>query len=409
MKSLRYQRGFLYLTTGANGAGKTLFTLQDVRKLQVETGRPVYYWGFTPKKPIEDFGWLPFEPEKWQDLPDGSICLIDECQKVMPLRATGKPPAWIDAIAEVHRKRGFDFFLITQHPMNFDAFIRRLIATPGWHRHFKASMLGDASNELRWSAVMDQPQKPNTGDSGEITSRPFPKEVYNWYESASKHTAKKGVPLKVWGGIAALIAAVGMIVWVVMKLAGFGTGAADSAQKPAVTQAILKPSEAVSGSDTRRDAQGARKASLTPDEYIAERSPRLPDFPHTAPAYDGVTAPTEAPYPAACVQMGKTCKCYTQQATLLQVSGAVCLQIVAQGFFMDWKTPSNQDRTHRDRGDHQQARNMPPAVQQTAQAAPVRTVPAPDPANKHAQVQSTSEWAQGLAARNAQVRSSFMQ
>ena len=103
--------------------------------------------------------------------------------------------------------------------------------------------------------------------------------------------------------------------------------------------------------------------------------------------------------------MGKTCKCYTQQATLLQVSGAVCLQIVAQGFFMDWKTASKGDYSHRDRGDYQQPRNMPPAGQQVAQAAPVRTVPVPMPAIKPEPVQN--QYLQGLAARNAQVRSSL--
>ncbi len=105
--------------------------------------------------------------------------------------------------------------------------------------------------------------------------------------------------------------------------------------------------------------------------------------------------------------MGKTCKCYTQQATLLQVSGAVCLQIVRQGFFMDWKTATKVESSQRDRAQYQQPPNTPPAGQQMAQAPQVRTVQAPEPAQKHAQVKPTSEWAQGLAARNAQVRSSL--
>lgn len=399
-RSLRFQRGFLYLTTGANGAGKTLFTLQDVRKLQLETGRPVYYWGFTPKQPIEDFGWLPFEPASWQDLPDGAICIVDECQKVMPLRGTGKPPDWVQAIAEVHRKRGFDFFLITQHPMNFDAFIRRLIASPGWHRHFKASMMGDSSNELRWSAVIDQPQKPNTGDSGDVTSRAFPKEVYTWYESASKHTAKKGIPLKVWGGIAALISAIVMVVWVVINLTGKGSESVKASPAQTSPQAAASVPSGPPGTGERNGVQSARKASLTASEYLAERTPRLKDFPHTAPAYDGATAPSVAPYPAACVHMGKACKCYTQQATLLQVSGEVCLQIVQQGFFMDWEQRGKVD--HQSRQDQKQDQRQ---SQQTTRVEPVRTVPVPMPAARPEPPQS--EYLQGLAARNAQVRSAL--
>ena len=131
--------------------------------------------------------------------------------------------------------------------------------------------------------------------------------------------------------------------------------------------------------------------------------PRLPDFPHTAPAYDEVTKPTEAPYPAACVQMGKTCKCYTQQATLLQVSGTVCLQIVAQGFFMDWKSAKGE-YSPKDR--HQQPIQQQQG-QQVAHADPVRSVPVPMPAARSEPPQN--HYVQGLAARNAQVRSSLMQ
>ncbi len=62
----------IYLTTGANGAGKTLNTLKFVREKQVAEGRTVYYNGFDmlPEKAAE-FGWLKFDPRLWQSLPDG--------------------------------------------------------------------------------------------------------------------------------------------------------------------------------------------------------------------------------------------------------------------------------------------------------------------------------------------------
>ena len=83
MRSLCYQLGYLYLTTGGNGAGKTLMTIWDVRQLQVKTGRPVFFWGFAAKQPLLDFGWKEFEPTDWEALPDGSICIVDECQKAV--------------------------------------------------------------------------------------------------------------------------------------------------------------------------------------------------------------------------------------------------------------------------------------------------------------------------------------
>lgn len=134
-------------------------------------------------------------------------------------------------------------------------------------------------------------------------------------------------------------------------------------------------------------------------EYLDQRKPRLPDFTHTAPAYDQVTQPTVAPYPAACVEMGKTCKCYTQQATLMQVTASVCVQIVRQGFFVDWQQPQQRENSQAERA-------RPQLVSDTGQREAPRSVPMPGEAAKAPQP-TVSEWSQALATRNAQVRSQF--
>lgn len=395
----------IYLTTGANGAGKTLITLRDVRAQQLKENRPVYYHGFDmdPAKAAE-FGWQTFDPKKWQDLPDGSICIMDECQNEFPIRRSGSEvPDYIQAIAQHRRRRGFDFWMICPHPSLIDVFVRRLIDKPSWHRHLKRTFGADMVSSLKFSSPDMKCEEPGAGSRAELSMIGYPKEVYSWYRSASLHTGKRKIPRAVYVVIACAIAVPSALYFAI-------TGVYSNATKH-VKPATQSVANQQAGNSAASSAQNMRQVAqaMTADEYIAHRVPRLRDFPHTAPAYDEVTKPTEAPYPAACVQMGKTCKCYTQQATLLQVSGAVCLQIVQQGFYLDWKTASKGEYSQRDRADYHQPRNMPPPVQQVAQAAPVRTVPAPDPANKHAQVQSTSEWAQGLAARNAQVRSSLTQ
>lgn len=391
----------IYLTTGANGAGKTLLTLKDVRAQQLKENRPVYYHGFEmDEAKAAEFGWQRFDPKDWQSLPDGSICIMDECQNEFPLRRSGSDvPDYIQAIAQFRRKRGFDFWMICPHPSLIDVFVRRLIDKPSWHRHLKRAFGADVVSVLRFAAPDMKCEEPGAGARGEVSMVAYPKEVYSWYRSASLHTGKKKIPRAVF-----VLAACAIAVPSAMYFAITGVYSNATKQAKPATETIAN----VPGGNT---AQNGRQVAhvMTASDYVDSRTPRLKDFAHTAPAYDDVTKPTEAPYPAACVQMGKTCKCYTQQATLLQVSGSVCLQIVQQGFFMDWKTASKGEYSHRDRGDYQQPRNMPPAGQQVAQAAPVRSVPVPDPANKHAQVQSTSEWAQGLAARNAQVRSSLTQ
>lgn len=395
----------IYLTTGGNGAGKTLLTLKDVRDQQLKENRPVYFHGFKAKQILLDWGWQEFDPKKWQDLPDGSICVMDECQNEFPAKVQGELPDYINAVAQHRRRRGFDFWMITPHPSMIHLNIRRLIESPSWHRHLKRTAGAAMVSEIKFNFAEVKCEQPGSGARGVVNMRAYPKEVYDWYESASLHTGKVRIPKQVWLLAACVLLVPAFIYLAYVKV----TGNVSKQAKPvaaATSSAPAKPG------DTQQAPQRERQ-KLTADEYIAERQARLADFPHTAPAYDEVTKPTEAPYPAACVHMGKVCKCYTQQATLLQVSGAVCLQIVAQGFFMDWKPArgefSSRDREHYRDQPMQYPRAMPQQGPQQPHAEPVRSVPMPMPAPRPQQVPTVSEWSQGLAARNAQVRSTLME
>ena len=389
----------IYLTTGANGAGKTLLTLKDVRAQQLKENRPVYYHGFEmDEAKAAEFGWQKFDPKHWQSLPDGSICIMDECQNEFPLRRSGSDvPDYIQAIAQFRRKRGFDFWMICPHPSLIDVFVRRLIDKPSWHRHLKRAFGADLVSVLRFSAPDMKCEEPGAGARGEVSMVAYPKEVYSWYRSSSLHTGKKKIPRAVYVLAACAIAVPSAMYFAITGLYSNATKQAKTAEPVPGTNAPGAP-----GQNVRQVSQ-----VMTAAEYVDARTARLKDFPHTAPAYDDVTKPTEAPYPAACVQMGKTCKCYTQQATLLQVSGAVCVQIVQQGFFMDWKTAQRGEFTPRDRGDYRQGREALQQAQQVAQVDPARPVPAPMPAVRSEPPQS--QYLQGLAARNAQVRSSLTQ
>ncbi|MFZ3127190.1 MAG: zonular occludens toxin domain-containing protein, partial [Rhodoferax sp.] len=207
----------LYLRTGANGSCKTLFTLQDVRNLQLETKRPVCVNGRFKIKPekLQEFGWRVIEFKDWQDQPDGTIFLIDECHNDLPLRANSAPvPEPVRMLAE-HRARGFDFYLLTQHPMNIDAFVRKLIGAPGWHQHLKRRF--GASNKttvLQWQAVRSDCEKDGSGKSAQVTVRTQPREVYDWYESAELHTGKVQIPRQVYMLVFFMVAIIASMVFV---------------------------------------------------------------------------------------------------------------------------------------------------------------------------------------------------
>lgn len=325
----------IYLRTGANGTGKTLLTLKDVREKQLAESRPVYHNGrFRLTGEGEAFSWKQIEFKDWQTVPDGAIFIIDECHNDMPVRS-GKdgPPEHIRMLAE-HRRRGFDFYLITQHPMNIDAFVRRLIGSPGWHQHLKRQSGAPLVSRTEWNVVNEQPQRPGASDSGQLQMVTYPREVYQWYESASLHTAKTKIPFKVklFVGMLLLVPLLGYYGW--------------QSFNRAIPKAPKPFAEAQSAASATVHAAAPRAApaaaALTTAEYMAGFQPRLPGLPHTAPRYDGQTAPAVAPFPAACVQMAKRCQCYTQQATQLDVPPELCQQIVKRGFFMDWQQGSPQ-------------------------------------------------------------------
>lgn len=324
MKSIKRQLGFIYLTTGANGTGKTLFTLEDVRKRQLAENRPVYFHGFDMDETVQkEFGWLAFDPLKWEDCPNGSLFIMDEVHNQMPRRHAGSAvPAFISALGE-HRKRGFDFYLITQHPSNLDPFVTKLIGAPGYHRHVKRAGGAALSSVLQWNAVNSTCEKPSSGKSGEVTMRAFPKDVYKWYKSADLHTAKIKIPKAIWVILAAFILVPMLGYYAVSNLSRSEVSLDEPGQNEVVS--------------SHREVTYSTKLDYF-DSYV----PRVPGLAYTAPRFDDVTKPIQAPYPAACVSMGSRCECYSQQSTKLQVPLELCLQIVDRGFFVEWQEPASK-------------------------------------------------------------------
>jgi zona occludens toxin len=360
------QRGFLYLTTGANGAGKTLNTLKWVRERQVKESREVFYNGrFDMIEGGELDSWKKFDFKDWQTLPDGALIVLDECHNDLPVRSGSAPPPESVRMLAEHRKRGFDFYLISQHPQNIDLFVRRLIGSPGWHRHLKRTFGADMVSVLEWSAVKGDCEKTGASKDAKVSMVGFPKEVYKWYNSASLHTGKKSIPWQVWGLLAAVVIIPAMIYFAYQAL------------KPKV---IVPPGAvAVAPGQVNLFAPGQvsqgnrtdEKKPLTPEEYAKAFQARIPGFPQSAARYDGVQTVTQAPKPAACVhgkrpgEKAVSCKCYSQQATPLDTPLAVCVAIAAGGFFDDTLLTGDDAK----RSLPPVAVSVPPAVQ-VAQAEP---------------------------------------
>lgn len=307
------------LITGAPGAGKTAALVLLLQSVLAVSGRQVYVHGIPDLKIPHE---LLTEPSKWpSDVPDGSIVIIDEVQNVWRPRGPGQAvPDHVKAL-ETHRHRGLDFYIITQGPNLVDSNVRALV---GRHIHLRdIGFLG------RWWY-----EWPECADNCRIGWKnapikkkyKLPKVIFGQYKSASLHVKPIRSFPKMF--VVAMAALVGVAVLSYSSYASIR-----DKLHPAPVGVAAAPGQVLGQVGNNSNAP---KGPVTAAEYVASFTPRLEGLPQTAPRYDEATKPTTAPYPAACINMGKRCECYTQQGTKLPVPLGLCTQIVKGGFFMDW-------------------------------------------------------------------------
>jgi zona occludens toxin (predicted ATPase) len=180
----------LTLVTGLPGASKTLYTLDTVEKLAKKENRPVFYHGI----PELTLDWQMLDKaEDWINCPDGSIIVIDECQSAFRPRANGQQVPPHVAKFETHRHQGLDIFLITQHPMLVDGNVRRLA---GRHYHVVRFYGFNKSTVHEFDKVRENVDKNLKGSIENHYI--YNKDVYGWYKSASMHTVKKRIPMRLF-------------------------------------------------------------------------------------------------------------------------------------------------------------------------------------------------------------------
>lgn len=329
----------IYIHTGQPGAGKTLFTLQHVKRRSESENRTVFYNGI-PELNIPE--WQEFtDAEKWHELPAGSIIVIDECQRVFRPRATGKSVPESIAKFETHRHNGHDVYLITQHPMLVDQNIRRLAGT---HRHIVRTFGAKKAFVHEWNEVKTDCDRKRTDSSK--TAFVYPKEAFAWYKSAEVHTHKLALPKQVYYLIGMLLMLSALVYYLYDRFtAEPGQASPPTVQPPSITAPDTD-------GPTRPPPSAPKDPVKTQAEYMASLQPRLSGLPHTAPRYDHLTEPTNVPVPAACLAAGDRCQCYTQQATRMQVRHEVCMAIVARGLYLDFEPDPSRERRANERDTH---------------------------------------------------------
>jgi hypothetical protein len=331
----------LTLITGLPGHGKTLYTLWRFKAEAEKSGRPVFQCsgeadaaarksGALKGIPALQLPWPVIDPLKWWEAPPNSIVIIDEAQFVFPMRGRGEPPEYVARLA-THRHLGIDLVLVTQGPMLLDSFVRDLV-----DRHFDVvrkfgthfATVHEFANGCRPNV-----RKARGKDSIRHEWR-YPREVFTWYKSAEAHTVKTRIPMRVW-----LLFAMPVVFLALAWLAYSRLNPQAMTERTAKAAGVPVAGVASppTGSTHQRPADGPH--GLSAREYADAYVPRVAGLPHTAPVYDEVVKPTEAPYPAACIASASRCVCSSQQGTRLDTPDDLCRSIAQGGFFVSWRLP----------------------------------------------------------------------
>ena len=394
----------LYLRTGLPGSGKTLNT---IREIELEHGpdpknpdkelRPIYYYGI-PDLDLDKLKcrWIEFDtPDNWFDLPDGSVIVIDEAQRVFGAQDGRKARPEKVARFETHRHQGFDIHLVTQHPSLIMKHVRSLV---GKHINMYRPYGGKRLLRHEYEFCIDSPEKRSNFKLAQERRIKLDPKFFGVYKSATVHTHKFKLPNYVWYILPLtlfILGAAGYVAWLYMP-SSEPQSAADQPQGVQFLSDAVSTQSAGSDLNTRPAASpGAEQAPMTPEQYADSFKPRIADLPASAPRYDQLTEPRSFPR-LTCVSsfdpmlidklfrrgapVGQVngrayaCQCYTQQMTRYSTSAEFCITVVENGYFDDTlpdKLAATQNVYNPDRQLPAAATGRVPAAQMPQQATHV--------------------------------------
>jgi zona occludens toxin len=247
---------------------------------------------------------------------------------------------FIERIAE-HRKRGIDIITIWQSPHDqMDTFLRGLV---GMHVHLERKFNTQFVNWYEWAKYQPKPLEYFAKQEAITKKVKLDKNYFDAYTSAVLHTHKARLP---WKKLA--LCAVGLSVFVyggAMAYDAIGRMKAKTELVPVAdlsAPSLTNPPAGIGSRNSSRD-----RAPMTAEQYLDSYIPRITDFPHTAPRYDELMVPVTAPKIAACIFFIERdlCSCSTQQATPIDVSRQLCMQVVSHGWFDDTTNPNHSKKS----------------------------------------------------------------
>jgi zona occludens toxin len=211
------------LITGVPRAGKSAYIVWHIIKKHFDAGRLVYTAGIPELKiPVIQVTYA--DVRKWSEreqisppdvapenakfrltnFQEGSVIVVDEVADLWPVQ-TRSNKAVSDDIEYLrkHRKHALDIVLVTQKPGYVDPLVLGVVEQ---HIHLWPHWAG--RRQYEWTEYCSNPASKTNKDQAVEKKYKLPRQVFGLYYSATAHLEpQKGIPLRLYTSIAALIIA----------------------------------------------------------------------------------------------------------------------------------------------------------------------------------------------------------
>lgn len=318
----------IVLITAVPGSGKTLRLVWYIREA-LRAKQKVYVHGVNGLINSGEWrGWLPFpDPKKWQELPAGSVLIVDEAQDHFPPAPSGAViPDYLQEMTRI-RHAGIRLVVVTQNPSLLHGHLKALV---GRHEHLKREDGAEASFIYRRNSLITNVNSDAALAKEDYVKWSFPKDCYDAYKSAQTHTVKRTIKGRYKRGAVALVIAA-LCIGIVVYRVGNRTASKDDA---------IVGTDATPGADGPRARTDAAPSITTAADYAAQFTPVIAEMPWTMPATmnrEVLVQPT-----VMCMSTSISCRCMTEQATHYEMPDYKCRDMARYGpAYNPFKTPSN--------------------------------------------------------------------
>lgn len=329
------------LITAVPGSGKTLRTVWYADKA-VKAGEMVFACNVNGLNipQVADFE----DPTKWQELPAGSILIVDEAQQFFRAAKPSDPvPEYIKAM-ETIRHLGIRLILITQHPALLHGNIRALV---GLHEHLVRENGKQSAKVYRRSAVIDNVRSHTALAREDNEVWAYPKHVFELYKSAEVHTVERKLQSRFKRGVIMLAIGLGIMGILAYRIHDRLTDeqkGAETAQAARADQPAAPPPSRSSWGDDEE-----RPMVRTAEDYARLYTPLIANAPWSAPAFTNREALADPQL--VCMSAGagvdvdgahreSSCRCVTEQGTLYATPDVECRRMAREGpMYNPFKSP----------------------------------------------------------------------